>query len=167
MAGRAHTRKRGVRGYRGLPQSAGSGERPRWLWDWVRGGPLTGFGGYAEPASPLGEGEERRRRRKVLDFGLAASARQPPSLQPSPSVQTGHMGRVRADLAARVGWPHGRVPGCAQPGPQASPLGAGEERRPRRKVHDFGLDASPGQPPSPQPSPSRARENKRRLTSGV
>ena len=65
-----------------------------------------------------------------------------------PRVRSGHMGRVRADSAARVGWPHGRVPGCAQPGPQASPRGRGEE-------YDFGLAASPRQPPSPQPSPSK------------
>ena len=39
----------------------------------------------AGSASPLEEGEERRPRRKVLDFGLAAARRQPPSPQPSPS----------------------------------------------------------------------------------
>ena len=36
-------------------------------------------------ASPPGEDEERRPWRTVLDFGLAASPKQPPSPQPSPS----------------------------------------------------------------------------------
>ena len=30
------------------------------------------------------------------------------------------IGGERAGSAARAGWPHGRVPGCAQPGPQGS-----------------------------------------------
>ena len=59
--------------------------------------------------------------------------------------------------------PHRIRPKTAE---SASPLGEGEERRPRWTVLDFGLAASPRQPPSPQPSPSSEREKERRLTGG-
>ena len=50
-----------------------SSERLGWFSGWLRGGPLTEFGGYAESASPLGEGEEQAARGKR------------PSPQPSPT----------------------------------------------------------------------------------
>ena len=76
-------------------------------------------------------------------------------------ILAGWTGWCLRGLGAR-GTPH-RMPGTAS----ASPLGEGEEGRPRRTVLDLGLTASPEQPPSPQPSPSRAREKERRLTQGV
>ena len=152
----------------------GEGEEPRRLRG--RGGVLQG--------SP-GEGEDRWPWRTVFDFGLAASPRQPPSPQPSPSrAREEERHRTRAfdpgpsrvvdGMVARK-TPHRIRPKTAD---SASPLGEGEEsprlrgrggvlqrspgegeeRRPGRRVLDFGLAASLKLPPSPQPSPSRERE---------
>ena len=69
-------------------------------------GSSPGQAGAGSP-SPPGEGEAGRPRRKVLNFGLAASLRQPPSPQPSPSRRPLHNPR----------WLPGR------PSPQPSPRG--------------------------------------------
>ena len=130
------------------PESAsppGEGEDPRRLRG--RGGVLQG--------SPA-EGEDRWPGRRVLDFGLAASPKQPPSPQPSPSRAREEErrrtrafdpgpSRVVAGMVARK-TPHRIRPKTAD---SASPLGEGEEQWPWRTVFDFGLAASPKQPPSP------------------
>ena len=90
--------------------------------------------GTADAASPLGEGEE--------GCGLWSTA---------------FKGACWGGGLVRK-TPHRFPPGTAE---SASPPGEGEEWRPRRKVLDFGLAASPRQPPSPQPSPSREREKER------
>ena len=66
-------------------KTGGSETPPLRTRGWGTGTPHQSRPRTAEYASPLGEAEERRPWRTVLDFGLAASPRQPPSSQPSPS----------------------------------------------------------------------------------
>ena len=76
-----------------------------------------------ESASPPGEGEEGRLRRSVLDFGLAASPRQPPSPQPSPSMER----EEEAGLLSASQWPGSGWWGPAWGG-DPSPISAEDAR---------------------------------------
>ena len=81
---------------------------------WVRGGPLTGFGEYAEPASPLGEGEERRPRQRGDSLtrcsGVVGCAEGGWVSDAAPAKE-GDMGRVVRMRAVRCPWRHGRKMG--------------------------------------------------------
>ena len=131
-----------------LPQVRGRKRRLRPIGLGARKTPHRIRPGTADSASPLGEGEDWRPWREVRDFGLAASPRQPPSPQPSPSRAREEEGRltrafdpgpsrVVAGMGARK-TPHRFPPRTAE---SASPPGEGEERRPWRMVLDFGLAA--------------------------
>ena len=127
--GLAHRRSHGTHGYSVCPGPLGV-TLPR-LRETTRGRPLRNPGvgarktphripaGTPEAASPLGEDEELRPWRTVLDFGLAASPKQPPSPQPSPSRRP-----LRNPSAGARKTPHRFRPKTPE---SASPPGEGED----------------------------------------
>ena len=101
---------------------------------WVRGGPLTGFGEYAEPASPLGEGEERRPRQRGGSLtrcsGVVGCAEDGRVGDAAHTTDWRRAGRVVAPGGRTT---RGPLTGFSEYPEPASPLGEGEERRPRQR----------------------------------